>query len=76
MTVPLLILGVGAIAAGWIGISPLLGGNNWVEHFLAPAVGHPHVHGSHTEEWMVMGISVAVAGAGILASMVFLSLAA
>jgi NADH-quinone oxidoreductase subunit L len=71
MTVPLLILGVGAIAAGWIGISPLLGGNNWVAHFLAPAVGHPHVHGSHTEEWMVMGISVAVAGAGILASMVF-----
>ena len=71
MTIPLLILGVGAIAAGWIGISPLLGGNNWVAHFLEEAVGHPHVHGSHSEEWMVMGISVAVAVAGILTSMIF-----
>ncbi len=71
MTVPLLILGVGAVAAGWIGVSPLLGGNNWVAHFLEKAVGHPHVHGSHSEEWMVMGISVAVAVGGILTSMLF-----
>jgi NADH-quinone oxidoreductase subunit L len=71
MTIPLLILGIGAIAAGWIGISPLLGGSNWVGHFLEEAVGHPHIHGSHTEEWMVMGISVAVAIGGILTSMLF-----
>src|SRR5208283_3382399 len=27
MTIPLVALAIGAIAAGWIGISPLLGGN-------------------------------------------------
>jgi NADH-quinone oxidoreductase subunit L len=62
---------VGAVAAGWIGISPLLGGSNWIAHFLEAAVGHPHVHGTHSEEWMVMGISVAVAFTGILTSMLF-----
>ncbi|HMK56574.1 MAG TPA: NADH-quinone oxidoreductase subunit L [Dissulfurispiraceae bacterium] len=71
MTVPLIILGAGAISAGWIGISPLLGGNNWIAHFFEPVLGHPHVHGSHSKEWLVMGISVTVAGVGILTSMLF-----
>ncbi|HMK60326.1 MAG TPA: NADH-quinone oxidoreductase subunit L [Dissulfurispiraceae bacterium] len=71
MTIPLVILGVGAISAGWIGISPLLGGNNWIAHFFQPVLGHPHIHGSHSEEWLVMGVSVSVAGAGILISMLF-----
>jgi len=69
MTIPLIALAIGAIAAGWIGISPLLGGNNWVGNFLEPAVGHPHVLAGYSEELMVMGVSIVVALTGIIASM-------
>ena len=37
MTVPLMVLAVGAIAAGFIGIPAALGGNNAIEHFLEPS---------------------------------------
>jgi NADH-quinone oxidoreductase subunit L len=37
MTVPLMVLAVGAIAAGFVGIPPALGGNAAIEHFLAPS---------------------------------------
>jgi NADH-quinone oxidoreductase subunit L len=71
MTIPLLILAAGAVMAGWIGLSPVLGGTNWIGHFFEPVLGHPHVHGTHTEEFMVMGVSIAVALTGIIVSMVF-----
>jgi len=70
MTFPLMILAVGAISAGWVGIPPLLGGGNWIGHFLEPVLGHPHVHATHAEEWMVIGISVAVAVGGIFTAAV------
>lgn len=71
MTIPLAILAVGAVASGWVGIPPLLGGMAGMEHsdkfgeFLAPVVGHPGGHGTHAEEWMVMGLSVLVGISGI-----------
>ena len=68
MTVPMIILAVGALSSGWIGISPLFGGSNWIEHFFAPVLGHPHVHGTDLEEWTVVLISAAMALTGILAS--------
>ena len=71
MTIPLMILAVGALSAGWIGIAPLFGGSNWIAHFFEPVMGHPHVHGTHAEEWMVVGISIAVALTGILVSTIF-----
>jgi NADH-quinone oxidoreductase subunit L len=71
MTVPMIILAAGALSAGWIGISPLFGGSNWIAHFFEPVMGHPHVHGTHAEEWMVVGISIAVALTGILISTIF-----
>jgi NADH-quinone oxidoreductase subunit L len=71
MTIPLMILAVGALSAGWIGIAPLFGGSNWVAHFFEPVLGHPHVHGTHAEEWMVVSISIAVALGGILVSTIF-----
>jgi NADH-quinone oxidoreductase subunit L len=37
MTVPLQILAVGAILAGFVGIPAALGGGNAIEHFLAPS---------------------------------------
>ncbi|GAB4534633.1 MAG: NADH-quinone oxidoreductase subunit L [Thermodesulfovibrionia bacterium] len=67
MTIPLILLAVGAIAAGWVGIPPL-----FVEHgdrigeFLAPVLGHPETGGSHSIEVMVMAVSVIVSIAGIL----------
>lgn len=66
MTVPLLFLAVGAVAAGWVGMPTALGGSNWFGHFMEPLVGHPQVTATHAEEWFVMGISVASAAAGIL----------
>ncbi len=67
ITVPLILLAVGAVGAGWVGIPPL-----FMEHadkigeFLAPVLGHPAGEGSHFEEWAVMGISVAAGLTGIL----------
>lgn len=72
MTIPLVLLCIGAVAAGWVGVPPLLGGSEHFAHFLEPVVGLPHAKEvSHAEEWMTMGISVAVALAGILIAAVF-----
>ena len=71
MTVPLMILAVGAIVAGYVGIPAALGGANAIEHFLEPSftVGEhaeEEVHGlSHTAELGLMGLSVLIAGFGI-----------
>ena len=71
MTIPLLLLCIGAIASGWVGIPPLLGGGEHFSEFLAPVVGHPRGEATHAEEWMTMGLSVAVAITGILVAVVF-----
>lgn len=71
MTVPLLLLAVGALAAGWIGIAPLFGGHNWIAHFFEPTLGHPKVLGTHAEEWMVVAISIVTALGGIIVSTIF-----
>ncbi len=70
MTIPLMILAFGSITAGWVGIPPLLGGGNWIGHFLEPVLGHPHVHATHAEEWMVIGISIVVGIGGIFVAAV------
>ncbi len=74
MTIPLIILAIGAISAGWIGIPQALGGSNWIGHLLEPVLGHPHVTATHEEEYIVMGISVACAVGGILLSWILYSL--
>jgi NADH-quinone oxidoreductase subunit L len=63
VTIPLLLLAVGAVAAGWLGIPTVLGGNASWGHFLEPVVGHPHNHPSHALEITLMIISV---GAGVI----------
>lgn len=65
MTIPLMVLCVGAVAAGWVSIPPILGGHANFAEFMKPVLGHPEGHGTHAEEWMVMGISVLVGIAGI-----------
>jgi len=65
MIIPLMLLAVGAIAAGWVGIPHLLGGGNHIAEFLKPVLGHPHVHATEHEEMFVMGLSIFIGLAGI-----------
>lgn len=77
MTIPLVVLAIGAVASGWVGIPPLIGEFLGIEHsdkfggFLAPIVGHPHGEGTHGEELMVMAISIAVGLIGIATAALF-----
>ena len=71
MTVPLVVLAVGAVVSGWVGL-PRLGewDWNWIGGFLAPvaeAVGQHHEvhHASVALELALMAVSVAVALLGI-----------
>jgi NADH-quinone oxidoreductase subunit L len=62
ITVPLMFLAVGAVAAGWVGIPPLfMEHGDKIGEFLAPVLGHPEGHGTHAEEFLVMGASIFVA---------------
>lgn len=73
MTIPLLLLCVGAVASGWVGIPHFLGGGAHFTEFMMPVLGHPEAHGTHAEEWIVMGISVIAGLSGIgLAALFYL----
>ncbi|HVN31797.1 MAG TPA: proton-conducting transporter membrane subunit, partial [Thermoanaerobaculaceae bacterium] len=71
MTVPLRILGVGSVVAGFLGVSAALTPGrdiNWFEHLLhqvAPTLEVEHAP-TLSAEWVLILISVAVAVAGIL----------
>ncbi len=69
MTVPLWILAVGAIFTGFLGMPFFWPGGDWIGHFLEPVIAHVgDGHGHHAEiwvEWVLMGVSVAVALLGI-----------
>ena len=71
MTVPLIILAAGSVVTGFVGVPAALGGANRIEHFLEPAIyagGHgpaPIPHASYAVEYALMGLSVALAAAGI-----------
>ncbi|MCH7665872.1 MAG: hypothetical protein IH936_08095 [Acidobacteria bacterium] len=75
MTVPLMVLAVGSVLAGYLGL-PKLGAFDWnlFGHYLEPVlvrvgdVGHAAQHGHHASvgvELILMALSVAVAGFGI-----------
>jgi NADH-quinone oxidoreductase subunit L len=78
MVLPLQVLAVGSIVAGFLGVPAILGQPigfpNWFEHFLEP-VFEPAHHAlgevfsaavpGHAVEWMLMGASVAIAFLGI-----------
>jgi NADH-quinone oxidoreductase subunit L len=71
VTIPLICLAVGAVAAGWFGIPAVLGGGAHWGHFLEPVVGHPHVHPSHATEYILMAISVGAGAFGIFLAWLF-----
>jgi len=72
MTVPLVILAVGSVAAGFVGLGKALTFGvdlNWFEHFLHPIAPALEVEGhvpSLSGEWALIALSVAVAVGGIL----------
>ena len=65
VTIPLMLLAVGAVGAGWFGIPAVLGGGNRWAHFLEPVLGHPHVHISGNTEMLLMAGSILAGLLGI-----------
>lgn len=72
MTIPLVILAIGAIGAGWAGIPPLLleQGNKFGA-FLEPVIHNPEHLPDHVSEWIVMALSVIVAVVGTYMAYIF-----
>lgn len=65
VTLPLILLAIGAVGAGWFGVPAILGGDNHWAQFLTPVLGHPHVHVSGTVEGLLMGSSILAGVCGI-----------
>jgi NADH-quinone oxidoreductase subunit L len=67
MTLPLIILAAGSIFSGWLGAPEYLWGNRW-DQWLAPIFGAAHEaeHGSLNAEIMLMLVTLAIVGVGIL----------
>jgi NADH-quinone oxidoreductase subunit L len=72
MTVPLVILAFFSLTAGYLGVSPSLGGSNHFEKFLEPVFANTleketpatPEEGPRTTEYLLMFLSVAAAGTG------------
>ena len=69
VTIPLMLLAIGAVSAGWFGIPAILGGSNSWAHFMEPILGHPHVQLSSYAESVLMGTSILAGVCGILLAM-------
>ncbi len=66
MTLPLVVLALGALGAGWIGLPGVLGGSQFA-HWLEPVIhAHAEEHASEALEWGLMATSVCVAAVGFL----------
>jgi NADH-quinone oxidoreductase subunit L len=77
MALPLVVLAAGSIVAGYLGIPAVLGGTNFLEHFLEPsfrggvaASGDAAGPAGHAIELTLMAVSSAIAVAGIGIAMV------
>ena len=77
MAIPLIVLAVGSVLAGYLGVPAALGGLNLIEHFLEPSLFVPAMegahaaaeHADHTVELVLMAVSslLALLGIGIAA---------
>src|SRR5919106_2123034 len=64
MTLPLVVLAIGALFAGWIGLPAVFGGSQFA-HWLEPVIAaHGEEHASYALELNLMAISIAVAAFG------------
>jgi NADH-quinone oxidoreductase subunit L len=67
MTLPLIVLAIGAIFSGWLGAPEYLWGSRW-DQWLTPIFGAAHEagHGSLNTEITLMALTLAVVSVGIL----------
>lgn len=66
MTIPLIIISIGAIFSGWLGIPESLGGSAHFQKFLEQVLGHPKIsHVDHQSEYLLMLLSVLAGVLGI-----------
>ncbi len=65
MTIPLVILAVGAVAAGWLGIPHILGGHDLWTTFMTPVLGHHELEVSNTTEWLLLALSIGAGFSGL-----------
>jgi len=73
MLIPLVVLAILSIVAGWVGIPPVLGGGNQIEHFLS-AEAHETASesaGHSTEELLLMAVSTGAALGGLFLAYLF-----
>jgi len=67
MTIPLIVLAVLSVIGGFVGVPEVLGGKHLLGEYLSTViVPEPHHALAHNTEYMLMGISVAVATIAIL----------
>ena len=65
MTMPLVVLAIGAVFAGFLGLPGVLGGSQFAE-WLGPVIhAHEGAEASHALEWGLMAVSVSVAAFGV-----------
>lgn len=65
MTIPLIVLAVCSVVAGFVNVPEVLGGNHWLDRFFADLLAgstflledQAHGHLSHTTEYILMAIS-------------------
>jgi NADH-quinone oxidoreductase subunit L len=72
MTVPLIVLATLSIVGGWVGLPAVFGENanvfaRFLSPILTPLAGVEGAHHAlpHATEWLLMGVSVAAAAAGL-----------
>ncbi len=74
MTIPLIVLAVGAVALGFVGVPHALGGSNWFTQWLAPSLPAQAEHVvSGGRSWILMGVATvsAVVGIGAAAALYY-----
>ncbi len=65
MTLPLIILAIGALSAGLLNLPALFGGGQLVSHWLAPSLTEHHPEVGHGTEMLAIGASVVAFCIGI-----------
>ena len=67
MTLPLIVLAILSAVGGVIGIPHIMGGNHWLTGQLSTIVSTPQeAHLAVSTEWILMGVSVAIAAIALL----------
>lgn len=67
ITIPLLILAIGAIGAGFLNLPAIFGGNHFVDTWLEQ-LHSKHIHMDAITEYVLMALSIIVAATGIMAA--------